>query len=40
MWFDDESVPETGAKITIKETENAFGDTLYTIEKVNGRIQQ
>lgn len=40
MWIDDESVPETGAKITIKETESAFGDKLYTIEKVNGRIQQ
>lgn len=40
VWFDDESVPEIGAKMTIKETKSAFGDTLYTIVKVNGRIQQ
>lgn len=40
IWFDDESTPETGAKITIKETKSTFGDTLYTIEKINGKIQQ
>ena len=35
IWFDDESVPEKGKTITIKETKSAFGDTLYTIENTN-----